>query len=54
MKLTLNTKAAGLPRLLLLFSSFYCADNVYFSLFHLPLVEPAYFYNVLQVPKYQK
>ncbi len=43
MKLTLTTKAAGHPRLLLLISSFCCADNVYFSLFHLPLVEPAYF-----------
>lgn len=54
MKSTLTTKAAGHPHLLLLISSFCCADNVYFSLFHLPLVEPAYFYNVLQALTYQK
>jgi hypothetical protein len=54
MKLTLTTKAAGHPRLLLLISSFCCADNVYFSLFHLPLVEPAYFYNILKALTYQK
>ncbi len=48
MNLTLTTKTAGHPRLLLLISSFCCADNVFFSLFHLPLVEPAYFYNILQ------
>jgi len=49
MKLTLNARVASHPRLLLLVYSFYCADSIYFSLFHLPLVEPAYFYNVLQV-----
>jgi len=54
MNLTLITKTAGHPRLLLLISSFCCADNVYFSLFHLPLVEPAYFYNILQALTYQK
>lgn len=49
MKLTVDARTASHPRLPLLVYSFCCADSIYFSQFRLPLLEPAYFYNVSQV-----